>query len=138
MVGRIYRAKKCLKYMENEATSYPVLKLKLYNILGMEFPEEMEVPIDTGFEGSLMLRNEDYRFFMIGELPRDFWRTYSTLAGSIIMRIAKAIVVIDNIKFETYVETPYLGYGRRLIGREILNNLTLILDGLRKKCCIVY
>ncbi len=136
MVGRVYGAKECLAYGKGALSDYPVLKVRLYNVLGMEFPEEIEVPVDTGFEGSLMLRTEDYEFFMVGELPRDYWRTYSTLAGSVLMRVARAIAVIGGTRLEIYVETPYFGRGRRLLGREVLNKLTLVLDGPDRRCCI--
>ena len=135
MVGRIYRAGTCLTYGKGILSDYPLLRVRLYNVLGMEFPEEIEVPVDTGFEGSLMLEAKDYKFFMIGELPRDYWRTYSTLAGPITMRVARAIAVIGDIKLEIYVETPYFGHGKRLLGREVINKLILILDGLGKRCC---
>jgi len=136
VVGRLYRAERCMNYKKGVLTEYPVLKLRLYNVLGMEFPEEIEAPVDTGYEGSLMLNSEDYEFFSIGELPRDYWRTYSTLAGSVVMRVARAIATIDKKKLEVYVETPYFGGGKRLIGREVLNKLRLILDGPNTQCCI--
>ena len=63
MVRRVYEAKGCLKYKEGILSSYPMIKLRIYNILGMKFPEELEVPVDTGYEGSLMLRSDDYEFF---------------------------------------------------------------------------
>ena len=136
MVGRSYRARNCIKYKSSLLAPYPVLKIKLYNILGEEFPEELEIPVDTGYEGSLMLQRKDYEFFMIGELPREYWRTYRSFAGRIVVRVARAIAEIDNMKFEIYVEAPYYGYGKRLIGRELLNKFTLVLDGPRQECCL--
>ena len=100
MVGRVYKARACVRYGKGFHTNFPVLKLKLFNVLGEEFPEEVEFPVDTGFAGSLMLEMEDYKFFMVGELPRKYWRRYSTLTGTIIMRVAKAIVLVNGIKFE--------------------------------------
>lgn len=138
MVGRIYRARTCVKYKPGILEPYPILNVRLYNVLGEKFPEELEIPVDTGFEGSLMLRREDYEFFMVGELPREYWRTYRTLAGRVIMRVARAIAEINGVKLEVYVETPYYGYGRRLLGREILNKLVLVLDGIRHECCLAY
>ncbi len=137
MVGRSYRARGCIKYKSSILAPYPILRMKLYNVLGEEFPEELEFPIDTGYEGSLMLQRRDYEFFMVGELPREYWRTYKTFVGRIVMRVARAIAEIDNMKFEVYVEAPYYGYGKRLIGREILNKLKLVLDGPRQECCLV-
>lgn len=42
---------------------------------------------------------------MIGELPREYWRTYSTLEGSVLIRVARTITIINGEKFEIYVET---------------------------------
>ena len=81
-----------------------------------------------------MLEVEDYKFFMRDEFPRDYWRIYSTLAN-LMMRAARAIVIIDDIELKIYVETPYFGHGKRLLGREVINKLILILDGLGKRCC---
>jgi len=135
-VGRVYRAGECLRYGRGVLSGYLVVGLRLYNVLGMEFHEELEVPVDAGFEGSLMLESDDYKFFMVGELPREYWRTYSTLAGSVLMRVARAIAVIGGERLEIYVETPYFGRGKRLLGREVLNKLVLVLDGVSGQCCI--
>ena len=48
-------------------------------------------------------------FFATGELPREYWRTYSTLGGVVFMRVARALLTINDKKFEIYVETPYFG-----------------------------
>jgi len=65
-----------------------------------------------------MLESDDCKFFMVGELPREYWRTYSTLARSVLMRVARAIAVIGGARLEIYVETPYFGRGKScLAGR---------------------
>ena len=53
-----------------------------------------------------ILESDDYKFFMIGELPRKYWRIYSTLEGSVLIRVARAITIINGEKLEIYVETP--------------------------------
>ncbi len=136
MAGRIYEAKNCIKYGKSILSDIPLLELNLYNLKGEKFPGKLLIPIDTGFEGSIMLSNEDYEFFQIAELPEEYWRTYRTLAGTVIMRVSYAIVEVNNIKFQTYVETPRFGVGTRLIGREVLNKLTIILDGKNKLVCL--
>ena len=135
MVGQLYRAENCLDYKPSKLAEYPVLKVKLYNMMLEQYPEELEIPVDTGFEGSLMLTAVDYEFFKVGELPQTHWRTYRTLAGTVVMRVARAIAEINGHQLEIYVETPQLGIGKRLMGRELLNKLILILDGPAKKCC---
>jgi len=135
MVGRVYRVKKCLSYEAGVLSSYPILEVKLYNLRMEEFPQVLKIPIDTGFEGSIMLLDEDYEFFMIGELPREAWRTYRTLVGPITMRVARGFVEINGEILETFVESPLAGRGKRLLGREFLNKLTVVLDGPDSLCC---
>ncbi len=136
MARRIYRAKNCIKYRESTLSPYPVLRVKLYNVM-FESYGELELQIDTGFEGSILLRAEDYEFFQVGELPRDYWRTYRTLSGNIIMRVARALMEVNGRRYEVYVESPLYGGGKNLIGREVINNLVLVLDGPKNECCLV-
>ncbi|MHC1636993.1 MAG: pepsin/retropepsin-like aspartic protease family protein [Candidatus Nezhaarchaeales archaeon] len=135
-MGRLYRTEDCLKYKTSTLSDYPALKVRLYNMMLEEFPEELEIPVDTGFEGSLMLTASNYEFFKVGELPQSCWRSYRTLTGIIIMKVARAIAKIGDKELEIYVEAPHMGVGKRLIGRELLNKLILVLDGPARKCCI--
>jgi len=96
----------------------------------------IELHVDTGFEGSIMLKSNNYSFFQVGELPREYWRTYRTLAGVVVMRVSRAIVEVNGQRFETYVETPLFGQGKNIVGREFINKLVLILDGPRRLCCL--
>lgn len=134
MVGRLYEAMNCYEYRRGALHEYPVLRVRLHNLLGEEL--DLELPIDTGFEGSILLDHETYEFFMVGELPRSAWRTYRTLVGPIPMRTARAIAIIGDEKFEVLVETPLYGGGKRLAGRELLNKLVLVLDGPLKRSCV--
>lgn len=52
------------------------------------------------------------------------------------MRAAKAIALIGNAKLETRVETPLIGEGKLLVGRELLKALILVLDGPGEETCI--
>ena len=135
MVGRVYRVKKCLSYETGVLSGYPVLEVKLYNLRMEEFPQTLKIPVDTGFEGSIMLLDEDYEFFIIGELPREAWRTYRTLVGPVTMRVARGFAEIDGRMFETFIESPLAGKGKRLLGREFLNKLVIVLDGPKELCC---
>lgn len=63
MGGRVYRAKSCLEYHDSVLSAYPQLKLKLYNVLLEEYHEILKLPVDTGFEGSILLTTDDYEFF---------------------------------------------------------------------------
>lgn len=134
MVGRVYVPVGCWEYGRGRVYGYPQIRLKLINLLGEEL--ELELPVDTGFEGSLLLDRETYEFFAVGELPREAWRIYRTLAGPLPMRAARAVAVIGGEKREVLVETPVYGLGKRLVGRELLNSLTLVLDGPRGLSCL--
>lgn len=136
MVGRIYRALNCIEYLKGKKHPAPALKLTIYNVIGERIIENLKAPIDTGYEGSVMLTAELYQAFQIAELPRSLWRNYRTLTGTITMRMARAIIEINDMKFECLVESPLFGKGKLLIGRELLNRLTIILDGERKQLCI--
>ncbi len=135
MVGRKYRAIECLKYF-NARQPYPVLKFKLVNLAREEYPEELIAPVDTGFEGCLLVTREIYDFVKVGELPKSSWGVYRTLAGTTTMRSARAFIVVGDQKLPVIVETPYFGLGKLLIGRCVLNRLILILDGVSKETCL--
>jgi len=66
-VGRLYKPISCWSYAKGLVHEYPVLKLRLLNLLGESI--ELELPIDTGFEGAVMLDYDTYSFFAVGELP---------------------------------------------------------------------
>ena len=41
--------------------------------------------------------------------PREMWRVYRTLVGRVLVRTARAVVVIGGRRPEVYVETPMYG-----------------------------
>jgi len=137
MAWGIYRTNNCIEYRKTNLSSRPTINVKLANIKLEEYPNVVTLNIDTGFDGSILVTKDIYEFFEIGELPQKYWRTYKSLIGPIPMRTAKALVSIEpNIKIETYIETPLLGFGKLLAGIELINNLTMILDGPKKRLCI--
>lgn len=109
MVGRLYKPISCHGYVKGFLHDYPALRIKLINLAGESI--ELELPVDTGFEGAVMLDSETYSIFAAGELPREAWRLYSTLAGPLPARTARAIAVVGSSKFEVLVETPLYGAG---------------------------
>ncbi|RLF00126.1 MAG: hypothetical protein DRJ57_01395 [Thermoprotei archaeon] len=133
-MGRLYEAVSCYEYRRGALHEYPVLRVRLLNLVGEEL--DIELPVDTGFEGSILLDRETYEFFMVGELPRSAWRTYRTLVGPIPMRTARAVAIIEGEKLEVFIETPLYGGGKRLMGRELLNRLVLVLDGPTRLSCV--
>ena len=74
--------------------------------------------IDTGFSGAIMLPNESYEFFIVGEHPRSLWKTYRTMAGILQMRVARAFFETDGGRMG---ETPLFGTGKLLLGRAVFS-----------------
>jgi predicted aspartyl protease len=137
MAGRLYESSNCIEYEKSDSGSKPKINVRLTNVKLEDYPGVIPLSIDTGFDGSILVTDEVYRFFEIGELPKKYWRTYKSLVGPITMRVAKAIVSIEpGIRMETYVETPLFGFGKLLIGRELLDRLTIILDGPLGQLCV--
>lgn len=136
MVGRLFGTVNC--YPHDDSTGYPRLKIRLLNVLGERLPEDLLVPLDTGFSGALMLPSNTYEFFMNGELPRETWRQYRTMIGPLQMKSARAFIEIEGKpSAETLVETPLMGKGKLLLGRAILNLLSVLLDGPSNLSCLV-
>jgi len=94
------------------------------------------VPIDTGYEGSIMLPPELYEFFSMAELPRTLWRIYRTLTGTVITRVARVRARVAETELEALVESPLYGRGKLLLGREVLSRLVVVMDGTRRQACL--
>ena len=134
MVGRIYKPVKCWEY-EKGTVPYPVIECTLLNLKNEQL-KSLKIPVDTGFSGSILVPQTMFEHFKIGELPPKYRRTYSTITGEIVMRVARGFMLINSVKMEVFIETPLFGLGKLLAGREVINKLTLNLDGPNKKCCI--
>lgn len=136
MAGRLFGTVDC--YPHDGATSQPCIRIQLSNFAQERWRGDALAPIDTGFSGAVMVPNESYEFFMIGELPRKFWKEYRTMTGSLQMRVARAFVQTEEERMvQTVVETPLFGAGKLLLGRAVLNSLSLLLDGPGKVSCLV-
>lgn len=137
MARRLYRTENRIGYEKSVLGGRPRIDVKLFNMRLEEYPSVIPLIVDTGFDGSILVTSELYEFFQIGELPRKYWRTYRSIVGPITMRVARALAKIEpGISVETYVETPLAGQGKLLIGRGLLNNLTIVLDGPIEQLCI--
>ncbi len=115
----------------------PALEIKLTDLMG-EVSREITFLLDTGFEGDLLVKWDDYQVFRSAELPEDLWRKYRGVSGfTVITRCARAFAEIHGLKLEVMVETPLIGEARNLIGRGLLNRLKIALDGPRKETCLI-
>jgi len=125
-----------LSYGRGLLNDYPALELELWNLAMERYPRKILAMVDTSFEGDVMLTTNIYKFFRVGELPKSLWRKYATLSGTLVARTARAIAQVDGRRFEVFVESPAYGGGKVLVGRGLLNKLTLVLAGPRKLTCL--
>lgn len=138
MAGRIFRAIDCYPY--DPETKHPRVKITLYNAAKELWSyQDVLAPIDTGYSGGVLLPEKDYQFFMVGELPRRFWKEYRTLTGPLLMKVARAFIRTGGTEAlkDTRVETPQLGAGKLLVGRMVLNEREMLLDGPGRSSCIM-
>jgi predicted aspartyl protease len=136
MAGRLFGTVSC--HSHDPITNQPRLKIRLSNFAEERWRDDTLAPIDTGFSGAVMLPKESYDFFVIGELPRRLWKEYRTMTGPLQMRVARAFVQTEEEHMvETVVETPLFGTGKLLLGRAVLNSLSLLLDGPARVSCQV-
>jgi len=130
----IYRAGQCSNHQTGVAPAYPVLEIIVETPSGRE-REVLEAPIDTGFSGFLLAPADVYAKLSELELPREYFPTYLTLAGSIVMRRAKVRMRVFGKVLNSFIETPVVSFGRLLVGRRILNSLSLAILGPDLQTC---
>jgi predicted aspartyl protease len=135
MARRLFGTVNC--YPHDSVANQPRLRIRLFNVAKEQWPEDLLVPIDTGFSGAVMVPSGSYDFFMIGELPKKLWKDYRTMTGPLQMRVARAFVETEQVSAETLVETPLVGAGKLLVGRGILKDLAVLLDGPAKLSCMM-
>jgi len=138
MAGRIFRAIDC--YPHEPTSNQPRLEIMLYNVADETWPHlNVLAPVDTGFSGAVMLSEQDYQFFMLGEFPKRFWKAYRTMTGPLQTRVARAFVKTGESEAleETQVETPAFGPGKLLVGRAILRKHRLLIDGSTACTCLM-
>jgi predicted aspartyl protease len=127
MVNRKYVPVKCF---EGEK---PRIRIDISSVNGETV--EVDLRIDTGFDGSILLDNSTYAKFSLGELPESMWFRFKTLNGYLTMKTAKALVKVGEKKMETYVFTPRDFNGKNLVGLDLIKKIRLLLDD--KYTCIM-
>jgi len=130
----IYRAGQYSNHQTGVAPAHPVLKITVETPSGRE-REVLEAPIDTGFAGFLLTPADVYAKLSELELPQEYFPAYLTLAGSIIMRRAKVRMRVFGKVLDSFIETPVVSFGRLLVGRRILNSLSLAILGPDLQTC---
>jgi predicted aspartyl protease len=109
MAGRVFGTVDC--YPHDSAANQPRLRIRLFNVAKEQWPEDLLVPIDTGFSGAVMLPSSSYDFFMIGELPKKRWKDYRTMTGPLQMRVARAFVETEQTSAELLLRRLLLERG---------------------------
>jgi predicted aspartyl protease len=131
----LFRTRGCLEYGGSEPRC-PMLNVTVRNPI-TEDEDRLVVPVDTGFGGYLLLSKEVYDRFATAEVPAEDFMVYSTMAGPVVLRKARAALAIGGLTLQTYIETPYHGPGRDLIGRRLLRMVDIALLGERESCCLL-
>ena len=121
---------KCYRYSDY----YRVLA-QVYSPLNNTW-HKAEFLVDTGFRGDIFLEKRFYEDLglQIVELPLRTVPVARTLAGSVQLRAAITKVRIAGFTLKVKAYTPLYGYGKNLVGREVLNRLTMLLVKREKTC----
>ncbi|HXZ89562.1 MAG TPA: hypothetical protein VEG61_00745 [Candidatus Dormibacteraeota bacterium] len=117
-----------------------VIEASLLNLLrDQRFPERGRVifKIDTGFNGPTMVTNDIFELLHLSdiEVPEDMRPSYTTLAGTLTMRSAPALLEIADRQIETDILTTVGAPSRLLVGFQVLRQLDLAL--LKKRACFL-
>lgn len=130
----LYRTGKCTSHQAGIATAIPVADVTVETPSGRT-RERLKAPIDTGFSGFLLAPAELYAKLSELELPQEYFLTYTTLAGAIVMRRAKVRMRIFEKVLDGFIETPVVGFGKLLVGRRIINSMSFALLGTDSRTC---
>ncbi len=133
MALEFYRALDCLEYVGHDP-KIPALRVELREPVH-ERGLTLTAPVDTGFAGHILLDRAAYEHLGTAELPREQFGTYGTMAGPVVLRRSRVILLLGGKEFESYVETPLHGVGKLLLGRSVLSKLDLAFLGSAGRCC---
>lgn len=134
-------AEACWGYLKSNELGSPALGLRVTGPL-KSLPEKDEILIcvDTGYEGFLLLSEEDYKLLglYLSELPRKYWPEGETVTGEVFkLRRAVALVHVPKagIRLEGYADT-FRGNTENLVGLGFLDGLRLLLNGPAQQACL--
>ncbi|BCU67938.1 hypothetical protein HS7_13750 [Sulfolobales archaeon HS-7] len=92
---------------------------------------EVDVLVDTGFSGWLLLDYEVYTKLNSLEIP--VTRKYRSILGNIEVYMSKANITVNSISVDGFIESyPYVEMN--LLGREILKKLNICFYKMGKVC----
>ena len=113
-----------------------VLEASVLNPLrNQRFPDSGRAlfKVDTGFNGPIMVTGDVFELLRFSdiEVPEDMRPSYITLAGTVTMRSAPAVLEIAGKEIETDILTALGGSSRMLVGFQVLRQLNVGLLGNR-------
>lgn len=119
-------------YSEAEASPAPVLEVTLHDPL-MQQSLSLTAKIDTGFSGSLLIPLEQYLKLGLNlyEEPEKAVSARAATGVAVPLRASKGILTLGSEKIDCPLYTTPLLLSP-LLGRELLNRWTTILDGSKK------
>jgi hypothetical protein len=83
MAQRLFESLGCWSYLEGKRPGVPVT---LSTLDGREVLSNELMPVDTGFDGTMLISRETFTHFERAELPESESRVYRTLVGPISRR----------------------------------------------------
>ena len=137
-ITREVKVIKCWRYLEAEPP-IPSIRVKVY---GVKESVESVFRLDTGYPGQLLISTDLYEKLglHLAELPEKEFGVYRTASGLVEMKRSQAKIIVPDlgIDMEVIVETPRrILFERNLVGRELINRLKLLLDGIKGEDCII-
>jgi predicted aspartyl protease len=134
MAVGFYRTLECTDYDVGSQPERPAVDVTIFGpITGKE--RSFEAAIDTGFSGFILVPHETYDALSELEVPASEFLSYSTVTGPMTLRRARVVALTLGKKFETFIECPFAGTTRFLIGRRILREFNVALLGLERRSC---
>jgi len=117
-----------------------VIEASILNPLrDQRFPERGRVifKVDTGFNGPTMVTNDIFELLRLSdiEVPEDIRPSFTTLAGTLTMRSAPALLEVADKQIETDILTTFGPPSRMLVGFQVLRQLDLAL--LKNRACFL-
>lgn len=122
---------KYLPFPNNEV----VIRGKLRKSSKDQWSPEIELVVDTGYFGSILLNYEVFQLLNYDQLtmPQKYWNEATTITGDVInMPSTPTKFKIANIQMDIVVESHEL-IQENLVGRDFLKRFLTLLDGEGKE-----
>ena len=137
-ITREVKVIKCWRYLEAEPP-IPSIRVEVH---GVKESVESAFRLDTGYPGQLLISTDLYEKLglHLAELPEKEFGVYRTASGLVEMKRSQAKIIVPDlgIDMEVIAETPRrILFERNLVGRELINRLKLLLDGIKAEDCII-